>query len=283
MVKYVFVILHFLTVEDTKECVQSIKDLCKEDDYHIVDMDNASPNQTGKQLEILYSGNDRITVILNKENLGFAKGNNVGFMWAKKNLKAEYIIMINNDTVIVQKDFCKNIEECYQNTGFAVMGPMILSADGKFVSNPINENYLDKEEVEKRIKFVRKRLFILKWHLSKLVQIRNKFRNVNSERDATQYLAQKKNVRLHGSCLIFSSQYIEKFNGLDDRTFIYEEERFLQKRLQDNHLVSVYNPKTVIYHKEGSSTESSQKSGREKQLFYLSNDLKSLNILLSDF
>lgn len=283
MVKYVFVILHFLTVEDTKECVQSIKDLCKEDDYHIVVVDNASPNQTGKQLEILYSGNDRITVILNKENLGFAKGNNVGFMWAKKNLKAEYIIMINNDTVIVQKDFCKNIEECYQNTGFAVMGPMILSADGKFVSNPINENYLDKEEVEKRIKFVRKRLFILKWHLSKLVQIRNKFRNVNSERDATQYLAQKKNVRLHGSCLIFSSQYIEKFNGLDDRTFIYEEERFLQKRLQDNHLVSVYNPKTVIYHKEGSSTESSQKSGREKQLFYLSNDLKSLNILLSDF
>lgn len=283
MVKYVFVILHYLTIKDTKECVQSIIDLCKEDDYHIVVVDNASSNQTGKQLEILYSGNDRITVILNKENLGFAKGNNVGFMWAKKNLKAEYIIMINNDTVIVQKDFCKNIEECYQNTGFAVMGPMILSADGKFVSNPINENYLDKKEVEKRIKFVRKRLFILKWHLSKLVQIRNKFRSANSERDAAQYLVPKKNVRLHGSCLIFSSQYIEKFNGLDDRTFMYEEERFLQKRLQDNHLISVYNPKTVIYHKEGSSTENSQKSGRKKQLFYLSNDLKSLNILLSDF
>ena len=283
MIKYVFVILHYLTVEDTKECVQSIIELCKEDDYHIVIVDNASPNQTGKQLKTLYTGNDRITVILNKENLGFARGNNVGFMCAKKRFKAEYIIMINNDTVIVQKDFCKNIEECYRDTGFAVMGPMILSADGKFVSNPINENNLDKNEVEKRIKFVKKRLFIFKCHLSRLVQMCNKFRNANSDRDAARHLVQKKNVRLHGSCLIFSSRYIEKFNGLDDRTFMYEEERFLQKRLQDNHLVSVYNPKTVIYHKEGSSTENSQKSGRKKQLFYLSNDLKSLNILLSDF
>lgn len=283
MTKYVFVILHYLTIEDTQECVRSILDLCGEYDFHIVIVDNASPNGTGGELEKLYSGHDRITVILNKENLGFAKGNNVGFIYAKKNLKADYIILINNDTLMVQKTFCKNIEDCFHATRFAVMGPMILSADGKFVSNPINERHLDKKEVEERIRFVRKRLFILRWHLSTFVQIRDRIRNKNSWKDASQYLVQKKNVRLHGSCLIFSSIYADKFDGLDDRTFMYEEERFLQKRLQDNHLVSVYDPKTVIYHKEGSSTGILQKSSRKKQFFYLSNDLESLNILLADF
>lgn len=283
MAKYVFVILHYLTIKDTQECVQSILDLCGEYDFHIVVVDNASPNGTGCELEKIYSEHDRITVILNKENLGFAKGNNVGFIFAKKNLKADYIILINNDTVMVQREFCKNIEDCFHATGFAVMGPMILSADGKFVSNPINERYLDKKEVEDRIRFVRKRLFILRWHLSTFVQIRDRLRNKYNGKDATQYLTQKKNIRLHGSCLIFSSKYSNIFDGLDSRTFMYEEERFLQKRLQDNQLISVYDPKTVIYHKEGSSTGTLQKSSRKKQLFYLTNDLESLNILLSDF
>lgn len=283
MAKYVFVILHYLTIEDTQECISSILDSCEEYDLHIIVVDNASPNGTGLQLKELYSSHDRITVILNEDNLGFAKGNNIGYLYAKKKLKADFIVMLNNDTLIIQKDFCKNIEDCYNETGFAVMGPMILSADGKYVSNPINEGYLDKKEVENRIRFVKKRLFILKWHLDVLVKMRDIIRNKQSVKNTKHYIMRKKNVRLHGSCMIFSSTYLNKFDGLDDRTFMYEEERFLQKRLQDNHLLSVYDPKALIYHKEGSSTGYLQKSNRKKQYFYLSNDLDSLNILLSDF
>lgn len=283
MAKYVFVILHYLTIEDTQECVQSILDMCRGYDFHIIIVDNASPNKTGIRLNEIYSDDSHITVILNEENFGFAKGNNVGFIYAKKTLKADYIILINNDTLLVQKEFCQNIEDCYHATQFAVMGPMILSADGKFISNPINEKKLDKKEVEERIRFVKKRLFILRWHLNILIQIRDKIRNKNTGKNTKQYLTRKKNVRLHGACLIFSSVYSGKFDGLDDRTFMYEEERFLQKRLQDNRLLSVYDPKTLIFHKEGSSTGILQKSNRKKQFFYLSNDLESLNILLSDF
>jgi GT2 family glycosyltransferase len=277
------VVLHYSTIDDTKECVESICSFCKSDNFHIIIVDNASPNDTGNKLESLYSESDKITVILNEENLGFARGNNVGFLYAKKKLEPEFIILINNDTAMIQRSFCSNIETCYRETDFAVMGPMILSADGKYVSNPINENFIDKDEVVNRINFVRRRIFALKWHLDKLLQMRNMLQRANYEKDASQYFIRKQSVRLHGSCLIFSRNYIDKFDGLDERTFMYEEERFLQKRLQDNHLVSVYDPETLIYHKEGSSTEKSHKSDRKKQLFYLTNDLKSLEILLSDF
>ena len=71
--------------------------------------------------------------------------------------------------------------------------------------------------------------------------------------------------------------------GLDDRTFMYEEERFLQKRLQDNNMESVYSPQLVIFHKEGSATNQSHIKNRKKMKFYITNELKSLKILLNDF
>lgn len=50
----------------------------------IVIVDNASANGTGRELQQLYQGAENIYVILNPENLGFARGNNVGFEFAKK-------------------------------------------------------------------------------------------------------------------------------------------------------------------------------------------------------
>ena len=49
-------------------------------------------------------------------------------------------------------------------------------------------------------------------------------------------------VQLHGCFMLFSRKYIEKFNGLDDRTFLYREEAILMKHLTENGLNSVYLP-----------------------------------------
>lgn len=52
----------------------------------IIIVDNCSPNGSGKQLEKMYSKCINITVIINEENQGFAKGNNLGYQYIKENI-----------------------------------------------------------------------------------------------------------------------------------------------------------------------------------------------------
>ena len=45
MKKMVFVVLHYLTTDDTVECVSSIRRCCADGEYQIIIVDNASPNR----------------------------------------------------------------------------------------------------------------------------------------------------------------------------------------------------------------------------------------------
>lgn len=84
--EFAFVILHYMAKQETIDCVASILKKTKAEPMKvsIVIVDNASANGTGRELQQLYQGAENIYVILNPENLGFARGNNVGFEFAKK-------------------------------------------------------------------------------------------------------------------------------------------------------------------------------------------------------
>ena len=59
MIDIVFVVLHYLTIDDTIECVNSIKEKCKKGNFRIVIVDNASPNNSKNELKEVYE-NDNI-------------------------------------------------------------------------------------------------------------------------------------------------------------------------------------------------------------------------------
>ena len=129
-----FVILHYRAIDMTRICVERIRDLdgCN----HIVIVDNASPNGTGAVLAKEYAGKGQITVLLNKENAGFARGNNLGIAWAKENLAAEFVVVLNNDVEILQKDFAVRIGEIYREHPFDVLGTDVLSVFSGIHQNP---------------------------------------------------------------------------------------------------------------------------------------------------
>ena len=56
--------------------------------------------------------------ILLEDNLGFAKGNNVGFQFAKHQLNANIIILSNNDIIYYQEDFIELLIKNYEEVGF---------------------------------------------------------------------------------------------------------------------------------------------------------------------
>lgn len=68
------------------------------------------PNGTGQELLDEYAEDSEIKVILNPENSGFAKGNNMGVRWVQENVPADFVVVLNNDVEILQKDFCPKVE-----------------------------------------------------------------------------------------------------------------------------------------------------------------------------
>ena len=286
--KIVFLILHYITLEDTKKCVSSILERYPDNrNIEIVIVDNNSNNNSGEDLVKIYKENNRIHIILLDKNLGFANGNNVGFKYAKDKLNADFIIMINNDTYLIQNDFCEIIEEEYKKSNFAVLGPRILMNNNKI------SDYSDKPEsiieLKRKIKHLKLRKILNELHLHyfyDLLVFIKKILSIIFGRKKIQIVdtsIRKENVVLQGCALIFSKEYIKLFDGIDNRTFLFEEEQLLYWRIKNNNLLSVYNPLLMIFHNENSSTNAStNKNMYKKRKLVIENELISKNILLED-
>lgn len=267
-------------MDETIKCVDSIKEKCKNDNYDIVIVENGSPNNSSEELKKIYLNDKKIHLLFSDKNLGFAKGNNIGFKYIKENLKSDFIVMINNDIIIIQDDFCDRIIREYSTSKFALLGPKI------YLPNNIVFEFPDKiKSVKeyKKILFKTKIFYILnKIHFRYLYTGYDKFLKKITKKEKVNVDIRKENVLLNGCCLIFSREYITKFDGIDDRTFLYYEEQLLFLRLKKNNLKSVFNPSIEILHNESVSTKKSKKNKRKRYDFVLKNEIKSLNILIDE-
>ena len=116
-------------------------------------VDNGSTDGSVECFRELYPG---MEIIENRENLGFAKGNNVGIKRAMEKV-VDYVLLLNNDT-IVDKEFLKGLvraAESDRNVG--IVGPTIYyytspnriqSAGVKIYWNTGNQNLLRANDLD---------------------------------------------------------------------------------------------------------------------------------------
>ena len=149
-----FVILHYRAIDYTRKCVECIKAL--EGSKHIIIVDNASPDGTGAALKAEYKGDKEITVLLNKENSGFARGNNYGVRYGKCKLAPDYTVVLNNDVEITQKDFIARIDQIYREHPFDVLGPDIVSVFSGIHQSPKCMKGFELESVRRKMAYVKR-------------------------------------------------------------------------------------------------------------------------------
>lgn len=275
IIDLVFVILHYKNIDDTIECIESIKKI-DYGNYKIVVVDNNSGSK--KDIEKLKKiAND---VVVLKDNLGFAKGNNKGIAKAKK-YNPKYIAVINNDTIILQKDLIKKIEKIYKETDFDALGFKIITDGGDSV-NPFPA-YRTIEEINRAIKRSKKMIKIYNSRLKRsLLKIYRKIKySLIKEKHLKNGVIRQKDVSLHGCALIFSKKYYEKYEYcFYNETFLYHEEEFLEYRRAKDNLIFIYDPSIEIFHKEGSSLNHNfTDSVYKKLIFREKNIIKSLELL----
>lgn len=273
-----FVILHYKNMQDTLECIQSIKKL-KSKDYSIVVVDNGTLSKE-EEKRLLRETPD---VICNKENLGFAKGNNIGCSYAIHKYHPDFLIVTNNDIVLMSPDFLLDVQSCYDETSFDFMGPKIITDGGESV-NPFPA-YKTLESVNDAIQKTKKLISIYQSpFLSFLLASYFKMKYlVCKPKHLENGEESMYDVSLHGCFLIFSKKYYQKYSDIFyPGTFLYHEEEFLEYRRSKDHLITYYDSNISVFHKEGASLNHTfQNKEREKLVFRNQEILKSL-LLLKD-
>ena len=146
------VVLHYENIKDTRECLDSLKKYLDDtkNNINVVVVDNGSIKEKTAAIEKEYL-NDKIHFIESGENLGFAKGNNIGFHYAKYELHSDIIILANNDLIFQQVDFMDQIEKEMTENHIDVAGPRIISLVDHKNQNPVPYVHPDLASVKKRI------------------------------------------------------------------------------------------------------------------------------------
>lgn len=177
--------------ETTMELIESLSNISYPN-IEIIVVDNASPNDNPKLIKERYP---RINLVESVLNYGFAGGNNLGIMRAR----GEYILMLNNDTV-VEPDFLEPLVKKFQeHPELGAVSPKI--------------RYYDNKNIIQFAGFTE----INKW------TIRNKTIG-KDEVDIGQYNTDRETAYTHGAAMMVPMKVIKQVGMMSYDFFLYYEE-----------------------------------------------------------
>lgn len=228
------VIINYNTFDLTKACISSIIEKTKTIEYEIILVDNAS---TEKDPNLFRKKFADIQLVKSDQNLGFAKGNNLGIQQAS----GKYILLLNSDTELINN---------------AVKEAMIiLESDiniGALCGQLQDENGI-AQAAAGRFPYIKHELYEL-FRICKLL---------SSEKRKSHYLGTQANYNtpfesdwVSGAFFMFRKKDLEKFpNGkLHDDFFMYFEDvqwcHYIKKVVKKK---ICYSPMPKVLHHNGGS------------------------------
>lgn len=294
MNRFSFVVLHYKAKDVTLACVRSILNLDSSSaDISVVVVENGSGDGIEAYLRtgLIDSDLSGLTVIVSDDNLGFAKGNDVGFAYARERLDPDFIVVANNDIVFNQKDMCARIARIGAARPFDVLGPDIYNpflgihqSPGE-ARMPVTIEYVDdlKRSFQERLdaSYSDERILALKYRLMATAPGRIiRKAKLSSAANRNGWNRPQEGVELQGSCVIFSKRYAQRFEwAFYPATFMYLEELISLFVSQVNGLTHIYDPSVKVCHMHGISTALDYPNEIEKHRFFLKENLKSVEVL----
>ncbi len=115
-------IISYNTKDLLKGCLNSIYQNAEKIDYEIIIVDN---NSSDDSVNMVKEEFPRVKLIVNKENVGFAKANNQ----AIKRSKGRYILLLNSDTVVISDAITKMVNFMDTHPEAGVVGCTKLNPD----------------------------------------------------------------------------------------------------------------------------------------------------------
>jgi GT2 family glycosyltransferase len=245
MIKVFLVILNWNSAKDTIECLKSVGRFSIVGyELSVVVIDNASSDNSVKEIQNsdIKSQNDKLKfkIIRNEKNLGFAGGNNIGLNYAIEN-KADYILILNNDTTVDPQLLVNLLKVAKENKEAGILSPKIYFAAGY-------EFHKKRYGISDRGRVI--------WAAGGSFDWKNVF-GVNrgvDEIDHGQYDTAKKMDFATGACMFIKCGVLKKVGMFDPRFFAYFEDADLCMKVKRAGYEIYYVPKAIVWHKVAQSS-----------------------------
>jgi GT2 family glycosyltransferase len=219
-----------------EQCLNSVQKALENVSGQVFVIDNNSIDGSVEMVERKFP---QFNLIANKDNKGFSKANNQGILLTD----AEYILLLNPDTVVEEDTFSKVIEYMDVHPKTGGLGVRMLDGKGQFL--PESKRGLPSPAVA----------FYKIFGLSKLFPKSKKFGQYHAGH-LSEFETNEIDI-LSGAFMLMRKEAIDKVGLLDEAFFMYGEDIDLSYRIQKGGYNNVYFPETRIIHYKGESTKKS--------------------------
>ena len=174
------------------------------------------------------ASNQKLIVLENQINYGYTKGNNVAIDFALKNLDSDYILLLNEDTVVAA-DFLHELVTVAENDKeVGCVGPKV--------------NYYDYKGRTDIISFAGEKI-------SMYTSLGNRFCKNKTDKNHCNEI--KDTDKVEGCSILFKKEVLMKTGLFDHVYWAYWEETDLCFRIKNQRYKVLYAPKALIWHKIG--------------------------------
>lgn len=234
--KLAVIIVNYNVKYFLKQCLESVYNSVSLENLEVYVVDNASKDGS---VEMVKTSFPQVKLIANKQNVGFSTANNQ----AIKDSQAEYVVLLNPDTLVKSTTFKQVIDFMDSTPDAGGLGVKMIDGNGEFL--PESKRGLPTPDVA----------FYKIFGLSKIFPRSKKFGQYH-----LGYLDKNEIHKvdvLSGAFMLMRKETLNKVGLLDEDFFMYGEDIDLSYRITQGGYHNYYYPETTIIHYKGESTKKS--------------------------
>ncbi len=232
------IIVNYNTFQLTQNAVESVNSsIGGAIEYEIIIIDNASSEDTQRKLAKTFSSAPHVNLILNRENLGFSKANNIGIRLSS----GDYILLLNSDTLVQDNCIPLCLDYIRHNEQIGALGCKLLLEDGS-LDHACKRGFPTPDA---------SLYYFLKLH--KLFPKSKRFGKYTlSYQDINEI---NEVDSLTGAFMLLPRSTIDRVGLLDEEFFMYGEDIDWCYRIKKAGYSIIYYPKAATIHLKGQSSK----------------------------
>ncbi len=257
-------LLNWNGYQDTLECLDSLRNLTYPN-FKIILCDNGSSDNSIQHFEqwanahaVSYSRlvrqdaestthlvQEKLIIIENQANLGFAGGNNVGLRFALLQ-PFKYVWLLNTDTTLKPDALTKLVAEVEANSKIGMCGSTLLYYHAPDTIQTLGGGSINRYTGAPQ-------------HICS-------FQKLQQPISQAEVLKQMDYVM--GASMLVTRKFLEEIGLMEERYFLYYEEIDWAERAKGKFELG-YAPESVVYHKEGRSVGNQPRAYSDKSVYYM--------------